>query len=92
MVRAAGHIRPAHLKRGPDRYAGVEVARSMRMTPEPNHDQPGTPEQPGKPHTPDTPRTPTEPHDVPETPPTDPTPEPIRDPKPDGSPEGPYVV
>ena len=33
-----------------------------------------------------------EPRDVPETPPTDPPPVPIRDPKPEGTPAGPYIA
>jgi hypothetical protein len=36
--------------------------------------------------------TPDDPDDVPDTPPTEPEPVPIRDPKPDGQPEGPYVA
>jgi hypothetical protein len=35
---------------------------------------------------------PDDPDDVPDTPPTEPEPIPIRDPKPEGQPEGPYVA
>ena len=59
------------------------------MPPEQIPDQPG---KPGKPLPPDAPGAPSEPHDVPETPPTDPKPVPIRDPKPEGQPSGPYVT
>jgi hypothetical protein len=49
-------------------------------------------DRPNDPPTPDTPDpAPPDPDDVPSTPPTEPPPVPIRDPRPEGQPPGPYI-
>jgi hypothetical protein len=51
------------------------------------HDRPNHPPQPANDGPDDEDR-----DDIPDTPPTEPEPVPIRDPKPDGQPSGPYVT
>jgi hypothetical protein len=52
-----------------------------------------SPDRPNHPPTPeDVPNPPHDPNDVPDTPPTEPDPVPIRDPRPDGQPPGPYIA
>lgn len=66
------------------RFAGVERLTTPGGDPPPK--VPPVPPDP-KPDDPDD-----EDDEVPETPPTEPPPQPITDPLPSGSPEGPYVV
>jgi hypothetical protein len=60
--------------------------RTMPVPDRPNHPPDSERDLPNGPLDPD------DPNDVPDTPPTEPEPVPIRDPKPDGQPEGPYIA
>lgn len=50
------------------------------------------PDRPNHPPVPDTPERRDDEDDIPDTPPIEPEPVPIRDPRPEGQPEGPYVA